>query len=72
MSSQVRLDLVVSDELDAEISAIAREAKCSRADVLRRGLAVMKVFQEQRRLGRRHLGFVADPSQLDAEVINVL
>jgi hypothetical protein len=72
MPTKVPLELVISAELDAEITEMAREAGIERADVLRRGLAVMKAFQMERREGRKHLGFVSDPGQLDTEIINVL
>lgn len=72
MRKTVALDLTITAELDEEISAISQEAGISREDVFRRGLAVIKAYKEQRELGRRHIGFVSDPRNLDAEVINVL
>ena len=67
-----RLDINISRSLDRELMDIAESAGISREDVLRRGLAVLKAFRQQRSKGRKHLGFVSDPRKLDAEIVNVL
>jgi len=67
-----RLNVAISDELDELIDELAQETGTSRTDVVRRALAVMKAFRQQKKAGRNHIGFVADPKNLDAEIINVL
>lgn len=67
-----RLSMVITEELDELIDDLAREAGTSRTDVVRRALAVMKAFKQQKQQGRDHIGFVSDPSKLDVEVVNVL
>ena len=67
-----RLSVNISDELDELIDQLADEANISRTDVVRRALAIMKAFRQQKAAGRDHIGFVADPTKLDAEIVNVL
>ena len=68
----VRLSVNISEELDDLIDDLANDAKISRTDVIRRALAVMKAYRQQEAAGREHIGFVSDPSKLDAEIVNVL
>ena len=67
-----RLSVNISSELDDLIDQLAKDADITRTDVVRRALSVMKAYQQQKKLGRDHIGFVDDPSKLDAEVLNVL
>jgi hypothetical protein len=67
-----RLSMVISDDLDELIDNLASETGTSRTDVVRRALAVMKAFSQQKKRGRHHIGFVDDASKLDAEIVNVL
>ena len=67
-----RLDLLISEDLDREITAIAEGAGIPRHDVLRRGLAVLKAARLARDRGLPHVGFTTDPARLDLEVVNVL
>ena len=69
---KVRLNVRISKELDQLIEEISDESEITRTEVVRRALAVMKAFREQRRQGRRHIGFANDPEKLDAEILNVL
>lgn len=71
-SSTKRLSMIISDDLDRLIDDLAQEANTSRTDVVRRALAVMKAFKQQKAKGRSHIGFVEDASKLDAEIVNVL
>lgn len=68
----VRLSVNISEELDELIDSLANDAKISRTDVIRRALAVMKAYRQQKAAGREHIGFVTDPTRLDAEIVNVL
>ncbi len=67
-----RLSVVISDDLDRLIDELAEDVGTSRTDIVRRALAVMKAFKQQKKLGRDHIGFVHDSSKLDAEIVNVL
>jgi len=67
-----RLSMIISEDLDQLIEDLATETGTSRTDVVRRALAVMKAFRQQKEQGRSHIGFVKDPTKLDAEIINVL
>lgn len=62
----------ISEEVDTLLDEVSNEVGCSREDVLRRGLAVMKAFSQERKQGNTHIGFVADPSKLNSEVVGVL
>ncbi|WP_370314195.1 ribbon-helix-helix protein, CopG family [Sagittula sp.] len=67
-----RLSVNISDDLDRLIDELADDAKITRADVVRRALAIMKAYKQQKAHGRTHIGFTADASKLDAELLNVL
>jgi predicted transcriptional regulator len=67
-----RLSVIISDDLDRLIDELAEDVGTSRTDIVRRALAVMKAFKQQKKLGRDHIGFVQDSSKLDAEIVNVL
>lgn len=67
-----RLDFLISDDLDRELTAIAESAGIPRHDVLRRGLAVLKAARIARDRGLPHVGFTTDPARLDLELVNVL
>jgi predicted transcriptional regulator len=67
-----RLDVILSDDLAADLDAIAAEAGVERHDVVRRGLAVLLAFREARARGIGHIGFTSDPARLDVEIVNVL
>ena len=71
-SNTKRLNMIISDDLDRLIDELAEEAHTSRTDVVRRALAVMKAYREQRKMGRTHIGFAEQPDGLDAEILNVL
>ena len=67
-----RLSVNINEDLDSLINELASDANISRTDVIRRALAVMKAFKQQKAAGRDHIGFVSDPTKLDAEIVNVL
>lgn len=67
-----RLDLLISAELDRELTAIAESAGVPLHDVLRRGLAVLKAARIAKARGMPHIGFTHDPARLDLELVNVL
>ena len=70
-SQKLRMNVQLSQELADVIDGIAEEADANRTDVIRQALALMKVAHEARKKGK-HIGIVADPDKLDAEIIGVL
>ena len=70
-SQTVRLNLFLSRSLHAEMKAIAESAGVSMADVLRCGLALLKVAREARRSGM-HFGICEDATNLDREIIGLI
>jgi hypothetical protein len=71
-SNKVRLQFEISRELDQEIEEIAKLENVTKSEILRRSLSVMKAFRQQAKRGRQHLGFVEDPTKLDAEMLGIL
>lgn len=67
-----RLDLLISADLDRELTAIAGSAGIPQHEVLRRGLAVLKGARIARARGLPHIGFTTDPARLDLELTGVL
>ncbi len=73
MARKKKLEVELGDELDSELNCMAAEAGTTTADILRRGLAVLKAKHMMHKVGGpQHLGFVADASKLDVEILNVL
>jgi predicted transcriptional regulator len=70
--ARARLTIDISEELAKLISDLAEESDTTKADIIRRGLAVMKAVREQKKVGREHLGFVRNPEKLDAELLGVM
>lgn len=69
MAKQVRLTMEVSDELHGFLHRYAREKGVPVDTVVERAILAVQRFKEQRVIGRKHLGFVADRTKLDAELI---
>jgi hypothetical protein len=67
-----RLDLLISADLDRELTAIAESAGIAQHEVLRRGLAVLKAARIAKARGLPHIGFTTDPARLDLELTGVL
>jgi putative heme iron utilization protein len=65
---KVRLSLDVSPELDAKLDAMAEHLGVTKADVLRRSIAMMEVAIDGKRTGRR-LGLVGKGGHLDVEIV---
>ncbi len=66
------MNIELSKELAKEIIDLAESEGVARSEIIRRGLAVMKSFRQQRIAGRTHIGFASDPTRLEAELIGVL
>jgi metal-responsive CopG/Arc/MetJ family transcriptional regulator len=70
-ANKVRLNLQVSQQLNAELDEMAESTGSSRTEVIRQALALMKIAHQARREGR-HIGLVSDPSNLETELVGVL
>ena len=71
MAAKVRLNLQVSEQLNADLDEMANSTGSNRTEVIRQALALMKIAHQARREGR-HLGLVSDPSKLDTELVGIL
>ena len=70
--SKVRMHLELNRELDDELEALAKDEGTTKSEIMRRSFSIMLAFKEQAKRGRKHLGFVADMTKLDAEMLGVL
>jgi metal-responsive CopG/Arc/MetJ family transcriptional regulator len=70
--AKVRLSIEVSKELAALLDSLAENEETSKTEIVRRALSVMKAYRDQATVGRRHIGFTADPTKLDSELVGVL
>lgn len=70
--AKVRLSIEVSKELAALLDSLAETEDTTKTEIVRRALSIMKAYKEQASVGRSHLGFAADPTKLDAELIGIL
>ena len=68
---KVRLNLVVSREVNDILEGIADDTGTTKTDVLRQAIALIKVAQAEKKKGR-HIGLVSDPSKLDTEIVGLL
>lgn len=67
-----RLNLDISDDLHAYLTDLAVRRSTTMADLVRKGLAVIKAAERHAARGPVHMGFVSDPSRLDVEIVGVL
>lgn len=72
MASRVRLNLVVSAGLAAFLQDLADTEETTQTEMIRRGLSILKAYRQQIAAGRTHIGFVADATKLDAEIVGIL
>jgi predicted transcriptional regulator len=70
--SKVRLNIEVSEDLAELLDTIAKEESVPRTEIVRRALAVVKIYREQIKAGRTHMGFAKDTDKLDLELVGVL
>jgi predicted transcriptional regulator len=70
--AKVRLNIEISENLADFLDALAESEHTTRSEMVRRAIAVLQAFHQQRGIGRQHLGFVRDPERLDAEIVGVL
>ncbi|MFZ4380637.1 MAG: hypothetical protein ACOYO0_01565 [Sandarakinorhabdus sp.] len=67
-----RINLEVSDDVAELIQRVAHERELTVAEVVRRALSIVKAAEDQKKAGRPHIGFVADPSKLDTQILNAI
>ena len=65
----VRLSVEVSPNLHRELKEAGEERGMTARKMLVRCLELLGTYDRQRKLGRNHLGFVADPTKLEAEFV---
>ena len=70
MSEKVRLSLDVSEHLYKEIEHMAEETGSTKADILRRALALMKVAVDEKQKGHR-LGILDKDRKVLTEIIGL-
>ncbi|SMH32060.1 ribbon-helix-helix protein, CopG family [Mesorhizobium australicum] len=70
--SKIRMNIEVSPEVADFIERLANEEGATKTEIVRRALSVLKAYKDQKERGRSHIGFVKDPSKLDAEIVGVL
>jgi len=70
--AKVRLSIEVTKGLAALLDSLAAKEDTTKTEIVRRALSVMKAYKDQVAAGRTHLGFTADPTKLDAELVGIL
>ena len=71
MSDRVRLNLVVSSELNNTLETIAESSGSTKTDVIRQALALMNIAHRAKREAK-HLGITTDANKLDTEIVGLL
>ena len=72
LMAKIRLSIEVSNDLAALLDSLAEKEETTKTEIVRRALSIMKAYREQSSVGRTHIGFTADPTKLDAELIGIL
>ncbi len=68
----MRLSMEMEEGTLDYFKELARKEGVDLSEIFRRAMAAMKAYHEQMQLGRAHLGFVSDPTKLDAELTGLL
>jgi putative ubiquitin-RnfH superfamily antitoxin RatB of RatAB toxin-antitoxin module len=69
-SNRVRLNLVITKQLDAALAQLAVENGTNKSDILRKALALYEVASEAKEQGNR-LGIVSKDRQLLTEIVGL-
>jgi predicted transcriptional regulator len=72
MADKVRMNMEVSPEVAELLEELAAGESTTKTEIVRRALSVLKAYREQKERGRTHIGFTADPTRLDAEIVGIL
>lgn len=70
--SKVRMNIEVSKEVADFLEELAASEDTSKTEIVRRALSVLKAYKQQKARGRNHIGFTADASKLEAELVGIL
>lgn len=70
--AKIRLQMEMSTAAADMLTDLAEREGVTRAEILRRGLLVMRAFQTRRASGPAHLGFAEDPAGLETELLGIL
>lgn len=71
MVDKVRLNLLLSPELNGRLDNIAASAGATKTDVIRQAIALMEVVHQAKR-DSKHVGISADRNKLDTEFVGLL
>jgi metal-responsive CopG/Arc/MetJ family transcriptional regulator len=69
--AKVRTTVEMSEELTNFLDTIANREGATRIEMIRRSLSILKAYDASYQKGRKHIGFVDDPSKLDLEIVGV-
>ena len=72
MMGKVRLNLEVTDDLADFLEKTAKEQGSTKADIVRRGLSVIKAYKAQKAIGKDRIGFSSDGQTLETELLGLL
>ena len=67
---KVRLNLDITEKLNSELERLAEATGTTKADIMRRGLALAKVAIDEQALGHK-LGILDQDRKLIAEIVGV-
>jgi hypothetical protein len=70
--AKVRLNIEMSKDVADLLETLAADEETTKIEIVRRALSVLKAYKQQKARGRVHIGFAADPSGLDAELVGIL
>ncbi len=70
--AKARLNIELSSELTEFLEGLAEKENVTKTELVRRALGVLKMYDQQIDQGRKHFGFVSDPTNLDAEIVGVI
>lgn len=70
MSEKIRLSLDLSPELNRTLDDLAQESHTTKAEILRRAIALMEVAREARQQGQR-LGILDKDKRLVSEIVGL-
>ncbi|HQT86502.1 MULTISPECIES: DNA-binding protein [Acidiphilium] len=71
MAEKVRLNLLVSPELNDRLDTIAASAGATKTDVIRQAIALMEVAHQAKRESK-HIGIASDRNKLETEFVGLL
>ena len=70
--SKVRMNIELSDDVAKFLNDLACKEGATKTELIRRALSVLKAYEQQKDLGRDHMGFTSKPENLEAEMLGIL